>query len=38
MLTEASMLSFLDDGSVVLAHLVDVGTADHDVEGVPEGD
>lgn len=35
MLTEASMLSQLDRGSVVLAHLVDVGTADHDVEGVP---
>lgn len=33
MLTEASMLSRLDRGTVVLAHLVDAGTADHDVEG-----
>ena len=38
MLTEASMLSQLDRGSVVLAHLVDAGIADHDVEGAPEGD
>ena len=38
MLTEASMLSQLDRGSVVLAHLVDVTAADHDVEGAPEGD
>jgi len=30
---EVSMLSHLDPGSIVLAHLVDVGTADHDVEG-----
>jgi hypothetical protein len=33
MLTEASMLTRLDTGTVVLAHLVDAGTADHDVEG-----
>ena len=32
---EVSMLSHLDPGSIVLAHLVDVGTADHDVEGEP---
>jgi hypothetical protein len=33
MLPEVSMLSHLDSGSVVLAHLVDVGIADHEVEG-----
>ena len=33
---EVSMLSSLESGSVVLAHLVDVGTADHDIEGGPE--
>ena len=38
MLPEVSMLSRLDSGTVVLAHLVDVGAADHDVEGAPEGD
>lgn len=37
-LPEVSMLSELDTGTIVLAHLVDVGTADHDVEGAPEGD
>ena len=39
-LPEVSMLSELDNGTIVLAHLVDVGTADHDVEGEPseEGD
>jgi hypothetical protein len=39
-LPEVSMLSELDTGTIVLAHLVDVATADHDVEGEPseEGD
>ena len=33
MVPEVTMLTHLDPGSIVLAHLVDVGTADHDVEG-----
>ena len=33
MVPEVTMLTQLDPGSIVLAHLVDVGTADHDVEG-----
>ncbi len=37
-LTEVSMLSHLDTGSVLLAHLVDVGTADHDIEGNSDGE
>lgn len=32
MVPEVTMLTHLDPGSVVLAHLVDVGTADHDIE------
>ena len=38
MLTEASMRAELDNGSIVLAHLVDVGSADHDEEGGSEED